>query len=111
MAVIDSTVVINGIRLAEQGSNPSSPAAGYEVIFAKSDGLYIKDSSGTVTGPFAGGGATAIGVAGWVTEGNTWTYSSADGATGIVSVNADLTGVLSPGMRVKLTQTTVKYFI
>jgi hypothetical protein len=43
----------------------------------------------------------------------TWVYSSADGATGIFTVaGVDLTGVLTVGTRIKLTQSaTVKYFI
>lgn len=48
---------------------------------------------------------------GWVSDTNTWSYSSADAPTFIISINADMTGILSAGMRLKLTQTTVKYFI
>lgn len=48
---------------------------------------------------------------GWITSEETWTYSSADSPTFIASVNADMTAKLSAGCRVKLTQTTDKYFI
>lgn len=49
---------------------------------------------------------------GWITAGETWTYASADGPTGVFTVaGVDLTGKYQAGMRIKLTQTTVKYFI
>lgn len=54
--------------------------------------------------------STLVG-AGWIGDPNTWTYSSADAPTFVASVNADVTGILSEGMRIKLTQTTAKYFI
>ncbi len=37
----------------EQASDPSTPAAGFWRAFIKSDGLYIIDDTGAVTGPFA----------------------------------------------------------
>lgn len=55
---------------------------------------------------------------GWVEAGfdtltgsETWTYASADAPTFTFTVPGDVTGKYHPGMRVKLTQTTVKYFI
>lgn len=50
---------------------------------------------------------------GWVedAEENTWAYVSADSPSFVVSVDADVTGLISAGMRMRLTQTTVKYFI
>lgn len=47
----------------------------------------------------------------WLFDINTWSYSSADAPTFVISINSDMTTVLSPGMRIKLTQTTEKYFI
>jgi len=59
-----------------------------------------------------GVGAWSVpGLDGWILATGTWSYSSADAPTFIASVNADMTGVLSVGMRLKLTQTTAKYFI
>jgi len=56
--------------------------------------------------------ANAVMRSGWVEDStNTWTYSSADSPTFVASVNADMTATISAGMRVRLTQTTVKYFI
>lgn len=48
---------------------------------------------------------------GWVPAGETWTYASADSPTFTFTASGDLTSKYSAGMRVKLTQTTVKYFI
>jgi hypothetical protein len=39
--------------LEDQADAPSTPAAGHSRIFSKSDGLYIVDDEGNVTGPFA----------------------------------------------------------
>jgi hypothetical protein len=52
-----------------------------------------------------------LAVGGWKSEAHAWSYVSADGPIFYVDVNADVTGEISVGMRVKLTQTTVKYFI
>lgn len=48
---------------------------------------------------------------GWIPAGETWTYAGADDPTFTFKVNADVTGKYSAGMKIKLTQTTVKYFI
>lgn len=48
---------------------------------------------------------------GWITAGETWTYASADDPTFTFTVSADVTTKYSAGMKIKLTQGTVKYFI
>lgn len=48
---------------------------------------------------------------GWIDAKETWTYASADDPTYTFTISGDLSGKYSAGMRVKLTQTTVKYFI
>lgn len=48
---------------------------------------------------------------GWVDAGETWTYASADDPTFTFTVSGDVTTKYSPGMRVKLAQTTDKYFL
>ena len=51
MAVrIDTAADIPSIRMQEQGSNPSNPDSGYQSLFVKSDGLYLVNASGTVSG-------------------------------------------------------------
>lgn len=48
---------------------------------------------------------------GWIPARTTWTYASADDPTYTFIVAGDYTGIYSVGMRIKLTQTTAKYFI
>lgn len=40
-------------RLKEQGGDPANPAAGFQYLYCKANGLYIKLNDGTVLGPFA----------------------------------------------------------
>ena len=40
---------------------------------------------------------------GWYSANETWTYSSVDNPTGIVTVSGDVTGKYSPGMRLKFS--------
>lgn len=56
MSKISSTALIDAVRLTVQGGDPSSPASGYQLLYVKSGGVYVKNSSGTVTGPFGAGG-------------------------------------------------------
>lgn len=48
---------------------------------------------------------------GWTAGTGTWSYSSADSPSFVISINADVTALIGVGQRIKLTQTTVKYFI
>lgn len=48
---------------------------------------------------------------GWTKISETLTFGSADAPTFVINTSADTTGYLSVGMKIKLTQTTVKYFI
>jgi hypothetical protein len=48
---------------------------------------------------------------GWIDANETWTYASADDPTYTFTISGDLSSKYSAGMRIKLTQTTAKYFI
>jgi hypothetical protein len=48
---------------------------------------------------------------GWIPTAETWTYASADDPTFTFTITGDYTARYSVGMKIKLTQTTVKYFI
>ncbi len=48
---------------------------------------------------------------GWQTGPGTWTYSSADSPTFVLTTSIDLSSFIGVGARIKLTQTTAKYFI
>ena len=62
--------------------------------------------------PVANGGTgdTGSGGIGWLTLG-ACTYETSDSPTFQFSIASDVTGIISVGFRIKLTQTTVKYFI
>lgn len=53
----------------------------------------------------------AIWNGGWTPAGETWTYASADSPTFTFTITGDKTSKYYVGQRIKLTQTTVKYFI
>lgn len=78
---------ISKIRLAEQGSDPSAPAATFWLLYIKSDGLYIIDSANNITGPLNVGDLTQAAadllyapIAKGVTNGDTHDHSGGDGA-------------------------------
>lgn len=48
---------------------------------------------------------------GWITAGETWTYASADDPTFTFTITGDKSTKYYPGMRIKLTQTSEKFFI
>lgn len=54
----------------EQGSDPATPDTGSWRVYAKSDGLYIIDDAGAVTGPFI---QSAGGLGSWTSFTPTWT--------------------------------------
>lgn len=61
--------------------------------------------------PTASGDA-GIPLDGWIdATAETWTYASADDPTFTFTIPGDKTGTYQAGQRLKLTQTTVKYFI
>jgi len=60
----------------------------------------------TLTSPLFGGT-----IDGWISAGETWTYASADDPTYTFTVPTDLTTKYSAGMKIKLTNASVKYFI
>jgi len=62
----------------------------------------IADNAQDIIDSFAGG---------WVGAGETWTYASADDPTYTFTITGDKTTKYSAGMKIKLTQTTAKYFI
>jgi hypothetical protein len=93
-----------------EGSAPASPSAGDQKVYIDSSDhhLKLKNSAGAVTDLQA---VSINGSDGWVSDANTWSYSSVDAPTGIISINADMTALIGVGDRIKITQTTAKYFI
>jgi hypothetical protein len=56
------------------------------------------------------GTAVTVPTDGWTADTNTWTYSSVDGHTSVVTVNADLTGVIQAGDRIKFTNNSTTFY-
>ena len=77
------------------------------------DSLWILTAT-TPTWVAVGSGSTSgMATDGWTAASGTWSYAGAADPTYTATVNADLSGVLSAGMRIRLGQTTggTKYFI
>ncbi len=58
--IINEDAIIDGVRFKEQGGNPDTPASGFDIVFTKSNGLYIIDDGGNVTGPLGTGGGSSL---------------------------------------------------
>jgi len=103
MPLIDNDQAdINSIPFVEQAENPSTPESGKWRIFFKSGGVYIVDDAGTVVGPLSTGSPAD----GWLPVSGSWTYASAS----TIIVPSGAAAIYSVGDKIKLTQTTVKYF-
>lgn len=77
--------------MQEEASDPSTPASGKWTIYLKSNGLFIKEDTGNVTGPF---------ISEWQEISETWTYASAS----TITVPTDATTRYSKGMKIRFKQ-------
>lgn len=105
---LSSNQTLTGIKtfdkelVLKEVSTPSNPSSGYRKLYFKSDGLIYKlNSSGTEE-------LATTGIDGWTQSTDTWTYAS---ATTFTISSVDRTSTFTPGTRIKLTQTTAKYFV
>lgn len=80
---------------------PTNPASGYNKIYVKSDDKVYKLTSAGVESEIG-----ASNVDGWTPANETWTYASAT----TITVPTGAASKYSKGDKIKLTQTTVKYF-
>ena len=83
---------------------------------ASNVGQFTVDAKGRLTAASSVsiGGGTITSADGWIDDtSETWTYASGSGggAASFTISGIDLTAKYSPGTRIKLTQTTVKYFV
>lgn len=90
--------------MQEESSTPSTPSSGKWKAYFKSNGWYIVEDSGREIGPLAASD-------GWNPGTGTWSYTSADSPSFVASVPDADAALLQLGDRIKLTQTTAKYFI
>jgi hypothetical protein len=56
--IIGSNNEFPSVLFDEQAGNPATPAAGFWRAYMKSDGMYVIDDAGAVTGPFAAAGGS-----------------------------------------------------
>lgn len=115
-----------GASAAPTWETPVTGAVATDVIWDAKGDLAVGTGSNTAQkltvgtnyyAPVADSGETTgirwseFSLTGWVEADETWTYASADDPTFTFTITGDLTGKYSVGMKIKLTQTTVKYFI
>ena len=97
-------------RIKSEDAYPLSPPYG-AIRFQPATNQFLgfkKDSGWSALG----GEAVEPSVDGWIEAGHTLVYASADDPTFTFTIaDLDATTILSVGMRIKLTQTSVKYFI
>jgi hypothetical protein len=90
--------------MTEEGSTPTTPASTKWKLYPKSDGYYFLDDAGKELGPL-------VSANGWIPGTGTWSYSSADSPSFVASIPDADAALMQIGDRIKLTQTTAKYFI
>jgi hypothetical protein len=78
--ISDDGANVQGVNFEDQGSNPATPAAGHTIAYTKSDGLYVKDDAGAVTGPLGTGGGAVATDAIWDAKGDLAAGTGADTA-------------------------------
>jgi len=82
----DSLIAGASAVLSEQASSPSTPASGYGVVYAKTDGkLYFKNDAGTETDLTATGAGTNPVIREY-TSNDTWTKPTASNFWGVMVV-------------------------
>jgi hypothetical protein len=83
----DALIVGQGPVLAEQASSLGTPASGYGVIYAKTDGkVYFKNDAGTETDLTATGGGGTDPVVREYTSNDTWTVPTASNFFGALLI-------------------------
>lgn len=106
----DYTLTTNSIAFTTAPASGSVLLAFYQSAASSAgnadtvDGFHASSNSET-------DGTLVANYGGWILINDTLSYSSADSPTFVIGTTKDLTGVIGVGMRIKLTQTTVKYFI
>ena len=111
LAMYDHTLIGSGVDLTEHlaaydhtNIHPSNIIDGDTVDVSGRDTGDVLTWNGAMWVP-------ASADSGWIEVFETWTYASADAPTFTFTVVGDKSTKYYPGMRIKLTQTTVKYFI
>lgn len=94
----DGLVAGQSAVLSEQSSSPATPASGYGIVYAKTDGkLYFKNDAGTETDLTAGGGTNPV--IREYTSNDTWTKPTASNFYGALVVCVGAGGGGASGRR------------
>lgn len=108
----NSIIDVTGIRF--RSAVPGTPARVVAQLYLPHDPKFGSGTpfSGTLSGSGAVSPTGALGADGWVSIGTILSYTSTDGHTFVAATNADLSGTIPLGARVKLTQLgAVAYYI
>lgn len=119
LAMYDHTLIGSGVDLTEHlaaydhtNIHPSNIIDGDTVDVSGRDTGDVLTWNGAMWVPApSSGGVAGVDPSGWLAAEETWTYASSDSPTFTFTVPGDNSTKYYPGMRIKLTQTTVKYFI
>ena len=119
-ATIVSGTSVPGIQ-GPQGEQGIPGVAGGNTLFYddgvfKGTGTAVSFDAGlsvAVTGTtvFVASFGSGIPISGWVTDNNTWTWSSGDDPTYVIETASNVTGTFSAGMRFKINDSSTKQFI
>lgn len=107
MAGHTRTTTASDFYVIQYMSHWRSAAAINRVAVLPDSGDWLAGSRLTIYGLGGAPQLPTMGADGWTTDADTWTYASATTFT----VPGDQTAKFSKGTRLKLTQTTVKYFV
>lgn len=102
---------ITDIGMLEGKSINVSDGSSSGISDAPADGKTYGRKNATWTEITSSSGSGAVGADGWVLDSNTWAVSGSDAPSYSVAVNADMTSIISPGMRIKVTQGGVTKFL
>jgi hypothetical protein len=106
------TVYVQKVLLTEQGDIVFASAVSTPAAFHHGDAGDLYQSGGHAANPsLISPEDIAVIATGWVPAGETWTYASADDPTYTFTIVGDKTSKYYAGMKIKLTQTSAKYFI
>lgn len=112
MANISSNANIEAVVMAEQSTDVDNPGAGYWKVYFKSDGIYIKDEDGTITGPLvdASSGPDFVGARYESNAGQTITNNAAAAIIDFEDQIYDTNSAVTTGASWKFTPPSTGYY-
>ena len=125
IGVVSGSNLVTCTRGAEGTAQAHSAGAVVEILFTNQgwgdlvDGILVQHNQLGLHTNITACNVTASGIVsgvvadwdGWMPAGETWTYAAADDPTFTITVPSGAAAKYSIGMKIKLTNATVKYFI